>query len=198
MNVIIELGEAKLIEIISKITNQIAAKFPFGIYDIDDIKSEAFLLAWKVLHKFDVNKSSIKNADSLEGQVAAFLSTHLRNRLKNLWRDKVTRPDYPCKTCHSGDPCTPGFCEPYRKWYKRNHAKASLASPSEMGILEEGLQSRAEGEHSELEALIDKKLPVRLRGDYLRLRAGVKMGAARRKRIAMAVRTILRSTRYER
>jgi len=119
----------------------------------------------------------------------------------NAIRDKVTRNDPPCRSCHAGTPCGADGrnCPEYSRWRERNQAKANLARPlglSEMSdSCERGLhadstvESAAEGR--ELADLIDRSLPLALRPDYLRLLASESVPKPRRERVQSAVQDIL-------
>jgi DNA-directed RNA polymerase specialized sigma24 family protein len=143
---------------------------------------------------------SLPRFDPAAGTLDAFAYRNARNRAMNALRDRVTRRDYPCERCHSGEPCGPDstFCKRYSRWAARNTAKANLARP--LGLFEvsdncEQLMrepaAEVAAEARELTDLIDRHLPLSLRADYLRLIAGESVPKPRRERVQEAVRSIL-------
>lgn len=69
-------------ELISKIAKDLAPRYKFGSYTVDDIEQECYILALEALEKYD-------NVRPLEN----FLRTHLRRRLCNLRRDLFYRKE---------------------------------------------------------------------------------------------------------
>jgi hypothetical protein len=121
--------------------------------------------------------------------ILPYIYRHCVRRLANRVRDRVSRRDSPCPRCAAGDPCGPDgqVCRLYRRFRDRNRAKSNLLQP--LGV--EHVSD--EGEHSmrlpgsveddvataELVRLVDEKLPVQLRADMLRMRAGVQVPKSR-------------------
>ena len=138
------------------------------------------------------------------GSLDGFLFRHVRNRLINAKRDLFRRADAPCKVCHNavvdGAPGhQDGECEVYRKWRERNDAKARLSRPLDLSSISDEQEPRMmssspvenEAEISELLQVIDERLPLEFRADYLRMRSGVKVSKQRRDVIEQAVLSIL-------
>lgn len=176
-------------ETIEIVVNRLSSRYIFGSYLLEDIKQQGRLFALEAVPRWD-------GVRPLEN----FLYRHVKNRLGNLKRDKFRRNDPPChecfeavdvSTCHGGS----GVCRRHADYEKRNEAKACLArlataepespprgkemEPSEVACLRESL------------SLIEEKLPIELRGDYLRMRAGAKLPRARRELVEKEVRLIL-------
>lgn len=177
-------------EVIQAIAARLAKKFTFGIYDRDEIYQEACLIALERLEFYDPSKGPLSN----------YLQVAVKNRLCNFKRDKFRRPEAPCEVCHrayqEGGPwCGDGPCAVYASWRSRNDAKAALARP--LGLLDKDDRPIAgEGplEGMVLEEVlgrIDEELDVDLRADYLRMRAGERIPAARREAVVEAVREII-------
>ena len=68
------------IKIIRKVINNIAPKYTFGYYSLDDIKQESFIFCMEAMERYDA-----------ERPLENFISKALSNKLKNLVRDKYYR-----------------------------------------------------------------------------------------------------------
>lgn len=128
-----------------------------------------------------------------------FLFVHLRNRYRNLLR-RIRRGDSPCDACHRGEPCGADgkVCEKYAVWWARQESKWKVASPmsydpaaGEPKSAWEDDEATAGVEVGEILRRIDDNLPADLRGDWLRLKEGLSVGAFRRKAVEKALFGIL-------
>lgn len=182
--------ENEVLRIIDKVVNQLAPSFRFGCWDLDDLKQFGRLKALELLEKgtYEVGRP-----------LEAYIYTHCRNRYINLRRDELTRYDPPCEACAAGTFCngdTP--CEKFACWQQRNHAKANLQRPIDIDHVADEVRmhraSEVEAEASINESLrlIDANLPVELRSDYLKMRAGVSVPKMRRIEVERAVSEILK------
>lgn len=115
-------------EIIDSVCSYYCKQFKFGYYDADDIYQEAYILCLEALDKFDSERGSLRS----------FLSTHVRNRLLTLRRDKLFRNNSPCKGCPFRDLAQVSKCKEfinrydcdlYRDWEGRTSAKQNLMEP---------------------------------------------------------------------
>jgi hypothetical protein len=184
--------QQSVLEAIERSVAILAPSFVFGPYDLDDVRQQARLYALEVLEtdKYDASRP-----------LANFLYTHIRNRLINLKRDKLHRTDVPCKRCHDGDFCTDGGpCKVYSEWRARNSSKANLMRPIALDHVADERERRTRTESTvhgdvetaELKRLIDERLPVELRADYLKMLGGVTIPPARRRAVEAAVKGILK------
>jgi hypothetical protein len=178
--------ESDFLAAVDKTARLLSRAFSFGCYDPVDIRQEVGVYAVELMKKGKYDHSR---------PLDAYILSHCRRRLINLRRDKLTRAD-PCPRCHAGDPCGPDgtVCEVYARWAARNRAKAALARPVDLGEVppdrvprtgESDVEARAEA--NELERVIDDHLPVELRADYLKLRAGQALPKVRRERVQEVV-----------
>jgi hypothetical protein len=188
------ITEDRFLEAFDSVIKLLSSKFRFGYYEADDIRQKGAQFAIEAMasEKYDVGQP-------LEN----FLYTHIRNRLINFKRDNYMRPDPPCKTCvfwqatPAGRKCgvfaERSECAKYTSWEKRNETKKNLMNTvsdetigenSEVSTISNDLNMK------ELEAFIDHHLPMELRSDYLRLRSGASIPAARRERVREAVLNI--------
>lgn len=182
--------EAEVLDAIERCVNQLAPKFVFGHYDLEDIKQHGRMKAIEML-----NNRKYDESRPLEN----FLYTVIKTRYYNLQRDKLRRSDAPCKKCHGGEPCTPGCCDKYLAWKKRNASKANLARPVGIdgvsGEEECGAKSSPTLEQdvdiSEMMRRIDLQLSVELRFLWKQLQDGVKIPQVKRELVESAVRDIL-------
>lgn len=190
--------EGEILEIIERVVNVLANKFTFGVYDLADIKQHGRLKALEA-----INSGKYKEGLPID----KFIYTHVRNRYMNLKRDKYSRNEPPCLKCPfrnltlaSG--CSEfnnkNNCELFAKWDKNNSAKKSLARPGDLTVNDDGEISipsnhnvSDDAAHAELMRLIDQKLPMNMRNDWLRLRAGVKLNKDRTNEIYETVREII-------
>lgn len=188
------LTEAEVLSAIEKAVNILAPSFVFGYYDLEDIKQEGRLQAFKVLEteKYDPSRP-----------LANFIYAHIRNRYINLLRDKLRRNDPPCQRCHEGCFCEPdGPCEQYAAWKERNCTKANLMRPLDLAHVadENERHTRIEStvvndvEIDEIVQLIDTHLPIELRATYLQMREGVSVPKAKRQLVEDEVRNIIRGS----
>lgn len=160
-----------------------------------------------ILEKFDPEKGS-----SLD----SFLWIHARNRLHNFKRDNFARPDLPCDACplkaYVNKKCTKFKntmdCEYYFKWYNRNEVKKSLASnqgasdPKNKGVW--GVENAhyetdidSDIFQKEIFKLVDKKIPVTLREDWIRFINKLKITKQKREQILSIVFEILKENGIE-
>lgn len=185
------MGEAEVLATIEMVVSTLSRSYAFGYYGVDDIMQEARILAIEGLNGYHASR----------GPLANFLSVHIRNRLKNLIRDKYRRADPPCQRCHCGDLCNEGqMCRKYQNWYKRNSAKANIMQPADISNISDEHETNTrrqstifeDAEIKELCRLIDDELPLELRQNFLLMREGASLPKAKRAEVEAAVRHILK------
>lgn len=210
----IKLSEQQILDSINRISKLFAADFTFGIYDVDDIIQECFIIAIKQLSKFKKSKWSKKSGD-LQYKLECFLYVVLLNRIKNLKRDKFCRTDPPCIKCHREQPCYNGsFCEEYLNWKNNNNKKMSVANPYSLSyslnddgnddskaISREKIEHDFECDQSEkllgqienkdIINLIRSKLPKHMIDDFDSIRQGISIGHRRKHLLLNYIREIL-------
>lgn len=181
--------ESEFLAATSHIAKVLYPKFGSVHGTADDFAQQVALWALEASPKFD----------PAVGTFGAFAYRHARNRAMNALRDRVSRRDPPCASCHAGTPCRDSaHCPAYGRWFERNRTKANLNRPlslcetadaGERPAREPTAEALAKGQ--ELAALIDRRLPVEFRADYLRLLAGETVPKPRRERVQRAVRDVL-------
>jgi len=182
--------EDQIVQIIDRIGGRLADIFKFGYHERDDMKQEAAILALQGLADFD----GIRPLEN-------FLWVHIKNRLHNFKRNNYARPDKPCDNCpfdaYINKQCTKYEnlmdCEPFSRWTLRNDTKKHLMStktynetPNRSTLsLEDGLLSR------QIYQLVEDKLPVALREDWIRFSFKLKLSKTKREHLLEVIRGIL-------
>lgn len=172
----LNLSESEIMSIIDRVVNIVSPSFSFGYFDVDDIKQEAWVMAWEALPNFKPDSGSLSN----------FLHTHIKNRLINLQRNKLRRVDKP-----KGD----DFEYKIQKWKRRNELKQNLAQPTSIEELDSDsddfLIVKNHTCSSETIDLIQKHLDISMRGDLLRILEGSTVPTKRRNKLIKEIKEIL-------
>lgn len=204
----LDLTEQQVVEVMMKVATLLGKRFAFGPHTADDVAQQVMVCCLEALPKYDAGK--VKPGKTPGDRLQAFLFINAKRRLLNWKRSECFRSEVPCQQCHTGEFCT-GEGEPcghYRRWKARNEAKRSLceleslpevpgavpgSSPNDAGNPLLGVEDDAAGKAAgkELASLIDERLPVELRADYLRMRDGVRVNEYRREMVQTAVARIL-------
>ena len=173
------MTESEVLDVINKICDRYAYKFQFGYFEPDDIRQEAFIIALDALERYEEGRP-------LEN----FLAVHVKNRLNNFKRDKY-----------------------YRQNKKKDDDRQAQLNNSKKFLMEQLDISNIRDENernlrddndfvdlianSELLSLIDEKLDVTYRSDYLRMRDGAYVPKPRREEITQEINRILGETGFE-
>jgi len=182
-------SEQEVLDVIENIANRLCYKFKFGYHSPEDMKQQARLFAWEGLEKYD-KKRPLEN----------FLWTHVRNRLYNFKRNNYSRLEKPCDTCelYVNKKCTAFVdqeeCNLYKGWLDRNNSKKNLMHSISVEF------DQKEHEHSaigtlfakEVSELLDEKLHVRFREDWIRLLNNLKLNKIRKNKILEEIKSILK------
>lgn len=199
--------EQQILEIIENVVNSLARNFRFGYHDIDDLKQEGRLFAVTAMNEDGYDPTR---------PLANFLYRHVRNRMINFRRNNYTRYEPPCIKCPFYDPknikskaknkCSEFMdrmeCERFSGWEKHNIVRKNLMEPK--SIQDESGEYYnftttgdfvEEIEFKEILSLIDEKLPVDLRSDYLKMRQrglGNKVSKNRQHKVRQAIMEIIK------
>tara|TARA_R110000744_G_scaffold102116_3_gene196468 strand:- start:3587 stop:4087 length:501 start_codon:yes stop_codon:yes gene_type:complete len=160
------MSEQEVVDTITRVAEKLSGKYTFAFYTIDDIRQEAFIIGMEALERYDENKP-------LEN----FLFVHIANRLKNFKRDNYFRQDE-------------GKAE------KVQNRKKNLLEPANLENFSVAHHSQdfiSKISDTEVLDLIKKRIPARMRADYLRMCAGVPISKNRRLEIESMVREIIGS-----
>jgi len=185
------LSESDVLAAIESVVRVLAPQFTFGPFDKDDIGQEIRVMCLDALPRYKPEVGPLQN----------FLFSHSKLRCINFKRDHHRRADAPCRSCHNGQPCGPDgeVCKKYATWRDIQDRKAAIRNPTGFddtaGEAEWHARDKSDVEGDvqtrELLRLIDARLPIDLRADYLRLRAGKAIGKAKKQAVEAAVREIL-------
>lgn len=177
--------EEQVLEIIERILKSIARKYVFGIYSVEDIKQEGFIIAInKILPMYD-GSAPLEN----------FLRTSLNNRLKNFKRDMYIRLNPPCSNCHSFNE----DCDNCAKRAYHQEIKKNLLNPIDINVVNDDSGTVYEGnlidtlEMVEMVDKINKRLPVCYREDYLKIKDGIYVPKSKKEEIERIVMEIVES-----
>lgn len=195
MRAIKGMSEAEVLAVIEKIVSILSHSFPFGYFDLDDIKQEARIEA---MHGIDTTYDETRPLEN-------FLYSHVKNRLLNFKRDNFERCDPPCKSCHNEIDGATGhedkkYCKAYAAWRNRNLRKKNVIVPLDITNIADEKESNTrfysnipeQIERQELLEKIDEFLPIELRATYLQMQNGVKVSKAKRLEVERAVLEILK------
>jgi len=188
------MSEQDVLGIIAKISKSLSYKFRFGFYDNLDIEQESFILAMDALDRYD-GKRPLEN----------FLRVHIKNRLCNYKRDNFQRTyelKCKCKLCKKKvDHEVRLKCNSYKQWYFRNLEKKNILLPLSLDhekICENNERNLSKSDdlleslsQKEIFNIIDQKLPVSMRVDYIKMKNGIKLSKQREQEILTQIRKIL-------
>lgn len=178
-------AEAAIAAAIVRTARAVAPRYRFGYHTADDMVSQAVLYGLEA-----IEDGSYDPARPVEN----FMCRHMKNRLYNFLRKHYVRLEPPCTCC---GPDTESPCRRRRDWMARNRIKRGLMTAAV--INEEtaaGSRDHVVDDVAELEAAIDRGLPVELRSDYRRMRDGVAVPNSRKVAVRDAVAAIIRESGY--
>jgi DNA-directed RNA polymerase specialized sigma24 family protein len=173
------MTESEVLEVINKICERYAYKFQFGYFEPDDIRQEAFIIALDALERYEEGRP-------LEN----FLAVHVKNRLNNFKRDKYYRQNKKKDDDRQA---------------QLNNSKKFLMEPLDISNIRDENERNMRDDNdfvelianSELLSIIDEKLDVTYRSDYLRMRDGAYVPKPRREEITQEINKILGETGFE-
>lgn len=167
--------EEELLEATEKACHRLVFKFRFGYHEVDDLKQEAYIYAYRVISE---GKWDGRPLD-------AFLYVHIHNRLYNFKRKHYERLEKPCSTCplaayrKEDDKClayeSKDLCSFYQRWLERNRVKRNLMHPTSDEVLHG--QAQGDGELPPMEVAdeldsLERLLPAELIPFFQKMRRG--------------------------
>jgi hypothetical protein len=183
-------AEVEIARIVMEVSRNISPAFKFGYHTRGDMAQTAAMFALELLEQEDVY--------DVTRPLAGFLYIHIRNRLSNYRRNNYIRTERPCQCC---DPIIPPTnpCDKWLAWNNRNIKKQNLMRPLNVySIADEHERNMREdctveedASVNELMSLIDERLDVDLRADYLKLKNGVSIPKARKQKVRDAIMEII-------
>lgn len=180
----------KTIRIIRRVSKLLAERYTFGYMDAEDIQQEAFIIAMSALPKYDSSIASLET----------FLYIHISNKLKTFKRDNYFRQDFVCRYCGRTDP----ECEYCKRKEWRLVMKKHLMEPVDIDNVNSDMEKNMSSpsdlisnvELQELLTLINTKLDVSLREDYLRWKEGIPISKSRKVLVENSILQILEDNGY--
>lgn len=182
MRIPVNYTESEVLATIDKVIKPLSRKFAFGIYSPEDIIQEGFLLACKLLEKYD-GSAPLEN----------FLRKALPNELKNFKRDNSYRINESCTNCNSFNEECIACC----RRQQTQDIKRNLLNPIDIYLIHEGRATTYEGslidtlEAVEIVDKINRHLPVEYRKDYLRIKDGLYVPKSQRLEIEQIIIDIM-------
>jgi hypothetical protein len=179
-------AEAEILRVIQKAARLLSSSNTFGYYSREDITQQGILEGLEAIEDGHYDP---------ERPLENFMHVHIKNRLSNIKRKEWMRVESPCDCCDAFNPPEEP-CLRWKQWFTRNTNKQNLMRPIDVDSVPEHNMTASndvleEVELNELLALIDTQLPLELRSDYLKLRAGVSVPKDRKQRVREAITEIL-------
>jgi DNA-directed RNA polymerase specialized sigma24 family protein len=174
--------DQQTLDTIEKVLHSIARKHTFGIYSVEDIKQEGFLLALEILESYD-GTSPLEN----------FLRVSLPNKLRKFQRNKTYRPHEHCSKCEEFS----AECDGCVRRHNTQLAKKNLLAPINIDLVVADNEPHMmvwlsdNLEEKETIELINRELPVEYREDYLRMKENLYVSKPRRQEIEDKLRSII-------
>lgn len=174
------------LETIVLVAKKLSQKYTFGYYDKSDIEQEAIIIGLSKLSKY--NESC--------GGLQTFMYTVIGNALKNFKRNKYHR--LISKKC--SEPNCDGDKRNCASCFSRANyvaAKKNIMSPYDIEhakSVEDSCHANSQLENLEMTetlSIIDEKLPIEMRTDYLKMREAIKIPKSRRLAIEAKIMEIL-------
>ena len=193
MNLPPNISESEFVSIVEKISSTLCKKFRFGYLVEEDIKQECYILAIAALEKYN-GKHPLENY--LRVCIKKRLCTFKRDNYQRLYEKKCS-----CKFCKdkSESHDYKMNCSRYKNWYENNQRKKNIISPiglqqvnntnADKLVREDNVEKLVDD--GEIFEIIDRKLPVQMRSDYLKMKSGSKISKSREDEILCKIREIL-------
>ena len=172
--------------IINSVAIQLSKKYKIPSFDIDDFKQEITIEWLKKKDQFNEELSDLYN----------FIFLISKNHIFNLYRLLVERLEKPC-SCPDRDD-NEDCCPQRAKWRRRNEMKRNVASPINIGIIDDTKEKNTREDSNllaglikkEMAEIIDAELPVEFRKDYIIFINGGKLNKHREKELLKTIRNI--------
>lgn len=183
----------EVLKIVKQIASTLSYKFRFGYLTHEDITQECYILAMQSMEKYD-GVSPLEN----------YLRVCIKNRLCSFKRDNYQRlyeNKCKCDLCNDKGLSYEEkiVCKKYKMWYDKNQTRKNVLLPiglqyvarEDNKLVEDDRNPANIAANKEVFELIDRALPVNMRGDYLKMKAGIKVGKAREEEILAKIRSLL-------
>ena len=163
--------EKQVLEIIDRVVSILASKFRFGYLSIEDMKQEGTIIAIESLERFEAERGfTLDN----------FLYTVVHNGLFNFKRKHYAR----------NDPVS----SPHNETKKKLIDTVEIESEELLGGDED---FHINMEYKELIEIINSRLPMNLRADYIRMLHKVDVPKNRKLKLRQAILDILEDIKHD-
>lgn len=180
------LTEEQFLTAFDNVIVKLVSKFTFNMFDRDDIKQEAFIIASEGVFSYN---------PSFGVPLENFLYTHLRNRLINFKRDNYLRRETSCQECKT----LQKLCSRCSQREALNSVKKSILEPANIDSmahptyeidLSDGIDSNA------LLAEVFLQMPASMVEDFYKVRDGVRINTNKKRRIIELIKRIAEELGY--
>jgi DNA-directed RNA polymerase specialized sigma24 family protein len=181
--------EEEVIDLIREVCHNLAHKYRFGYFDVDDLEQEGFLIAVDGLYGYD-GSIPLRN----------FLYIHIANRFKNLVRDCHYRQPSLCPDCReSGE-----LCDRCVKKQETANLRKNIMSPTDIDSItpdnEDSVQYytdyAANLDNKDAVELLEEHIPKDCWEDYLKFKDGLSIPTLRRQKLLETITAILSANGY--
>lgn len=180
------LTEEEFLAAFDSVVNKLVKKFTFNIYDVDDIRQEAFMIAAEGVFNFN---------PAYNVPLESFLYIHLYKRLINFKRNNYVRKENNCQECRNiGKICT--RCEQREKL---NMAKKSILEPANLDSLAHPTflneYEKKIDQETIIAEILERLTPSQVQ-DFYKIRDGVRINNNKKKRIIEIIEEIMQDLDY--
>lgn len=161
------------LELLSRISKQVANKYFLPGYTPDDLEQEAFILGIGLLKKYNPNRAPMEN----------FVRFSLNNLMKNFIESKT----------HSQKPsgCPEGCnCKKCKFVISKTNIQRMVQMPEELDV--PAIENTYRNSLEELIPILNLKLPASMRQDWRKILDGAKVVKSRREEIFEEIRELLK------
>lgn len=180
------LTEEEFLAAFDSVIVKLVKKFTFNIYDVDDIRQEAFLIASEGVFNFN---------PAYNVPLESFLYTHLYNRLINFKRDNYLRRENNCQECRN----ISKVCARCEQRERLNMTKKSILEPANIESLAHPTFINEYEKKVDQETIISEILrrltPLQVQ-DFYKIRDGVRINNNKKKRIIEIIQEIMTELDY--
>lgn len=178
--------EDEFLKAFNSVITKLVKKFIFTIYDADDIRQEAFIIASEGVFNFN---------PSYNVPLESFLYTHLYNRLINFKRDNYLRKENNCQECRIINK----ICIRCQQRERLNLIKKSILEPANIDSLTHPTflnEYEKKIDQETIIAEIIKRLTPNQIQDFYKIRDGVRINSKKKKYILEVVHQIMTELDY--
>lgn len=180
------LNEEEFLAAFDSVVVKLVKKFTFNVFDADDIRQEAFIIASEGVFNFKPEYNV---------PLESFLYTHLYNRLINFKRNNYLRRESSCQECRK----TNKLCARCEQRERLNHTKKSILEPANIENLCHPTfitdYDNQVDTQTVITEIINRLTPAQVE-DFYKIRDGVRINSNKKKRIVAIIEQIMKDLDY--